>query len=75
MDHDWLKKLLYSDNKEDKQGVYMNINLLRHLKEYIYQRLTEKEKGCINLYHLENYLIERSLDPTTEENYKGMSII
>ena len=32
--------------------------------------MTEKERGCINLYHLENYLIEQALDPSTEYNYK-----
>jgi hypothetical protein len=67
----WLKKLLYNDNAEDRQRMYLNINLLRQFKEYLFEKMTEKEKGCINLYHLENYLIERALDPTTEEIYKG----
>jgi hypothetical protein len=67
----WLKRLLYSDHMEDRQGTYLNVNLLRHFKDYLFDKLTNKEKGCINLYHLENYLIERSLDSSTEELYKG----
>jgi hypothetical protein len=66
-----LNKLLYSDNSEDKQRNYLNINLLRYLKNYLLQSMSEKERGCINLYHLENYLIERALDPSTEEIYKN----
>ncbi len=70
----WLKKLLYSDHPEERQGTYLNINLLRQTKDFLFGKLTEKEKGCINLYHLENYLIESSLDPSTEELYKGKYI-
>jgi hypothetical protein len=66
-----LSKLLYSDNSEDKHRNYLNINLLRYLKNYLLQSMTPIERGCINLYHLENYLIERALDPSTEENYKN----
>ena len=70
-----LKKLLYSDNAEEKQRNYLNINLLRYLKQYLIESMTEKERGCIHLYHLENYLIERALDPTTEEIYKGIELL
>jgi hypothetical protein len=66
-----LRKLLYSDNSDDKHRNYLNINLLRELKRHLLDNMTEKEKGCINLYHLENYLIERALDPLTEEIYNG----
>jgi hypothetical protein len=66
-----LKKLLYSDHSDDSQRVYLNINLLRKFKNFLIENMTEKEKGCIHLYHLENYLIERALDPLTEEIYKG----
>jgi hypothetical protein len=68
---DILKKLLYSDTSEDKHRMYLNINLLRNLKMYILNRMTPKERGSINCYNLENYLIERALDPSTEDNYKG----
>jgi hypothetical protein len=68
------KKLLYSDNSDDSQRVYLNINLLRKLKKILLENMTEKEKGCINLYHLENYLIERALDPMTEEIFRGKNI-
>jgi hypothetical protein len=64
-----LSKLLYTDNAEDRQRNYLNINLLRYLKNFLLEAMTEKERGCINLYHLENYLIERALDPLTEEIY------
>jgi hypothetical protein len=66
-----LKKILYSDNVEGGVGTYLNINLLRKLKNLIVSNMTDKERGCINLYHLENYLIERALDSTTEELYQG----
>jgi hypothetical protein len=69
--NDGLAKLLYSDNSDEKQRNYLNINLLRYLKNYLLQSMTQKERGCINLYHLENYLIERALDPMTEEIYKN----
>ena len=65
------KKLLYSDNSDESQRVYLNINLLRQFKNYLIESMTEKEKGSIHLYHLENYLIERALDPMTEEIYRG----
>ncbi len=67
-----LTKLLYSDHADEKQRNYLNINLLRYLKDYLFNSLSEKERGCIHLYHLENYLIEQALDPTTEESYKGI---
>jgi hypothetical protein len=66
-----LKKFLYSDNIEGGAGTYLNINLLRKLKILIVSNMTDKERGCINLYHLENYLIERALDSATEELYQG----
>lgn len=65
-----LNKLLYSDNTDDGQKMYLNINLLRQLKAHLIENMTEKEKACINLYNLENYLIERAFDPLTEEIYK-----
>ena len=71
LDKEGLKKLLYSDHTDDKQRNYLNINLLRYLKDYLLNSLSEKERGCIHLYHLENYLIERALDPSTEESFKG----
>ncbi len=67
-----LKKFLYSDNTDDRHRMYLSINLLRQFKNFLLSNMTDKEKGCINLYHLENYLIERALDPLTEEIYKGI---
>lgn len=65
-----LKKLFYSDSLDDKRSVYLNINILRYLKSILLDNMSEKERGCINLYHLENYLIERALDPATEYIYQ-----
>ena len=67
-----LKKFLYSDNADERNRMYLNINLLREFKNFLFCNMTDKEKGCINLYHLENYLIERALDPMTEEIYTGI---
>lgn len=64
-----LRKLLYSDS-DDKRKMFLNINLLRELKKHLLEHMKEKERGCINLYQIENYLIERALDPLTEEIYK-----
>jgi hypothetical protein len=69
-----LSKLLYV-NPEDRQRIFLNVNLLRNLKLYIIDSLTIIEKGCINSYNLENYLIELTFDADIEEKYPSRLIL
>jgi hypothetical protein len=74
MDISNLSKLLYV-NPEDRQRIFLNVNLLRNLKLYIIDCLSSIEKGCINSYNLENYLIELTFDSDIEEKYPSRLIL
>jgi hypothetical protein len=63
-----LQKLLYV-NPEDRQRIFLNVNLLRSLKNFLIASLTTSEQGCINAYNLENFLIDLSFDPEIEEKF------
>ena len=69
-----LSKLLYV-NPEDRQRIFLNVNLLRNLKIYLLDSLTVLEKGSINEYNLENFLIDLCFDPEIEEKYPSKELI
>lgn len=67
----FLSKILYGDAFTDNYGTHLNVNLLRHLKNYIKQQLNDVEKACLYEYHLENYIIDKALDPEVEAKYSS----
>ena len=66
MEKESLSKLLYV-NPEDRQRIFLNVNLLRKLKQFILESLDSIEKGSINEYNLENYLIDQCMDPENDD--------
>ena len=62
-----LSKLLYIDNYEDHERIYLNVNILRDLNNYLKTQLTSIELSSLNNYYLESYLIEKTFDQTKEK--------
>lgn len=52
--------------------INLNTNNLRNIKNYLVGRLSLKEKSCLNIYNLENFLIEKTLNSYKIESINGM---
>jgi len=69
-----LSKLLYIDNYEDHERIYLNVNILRDLNNYLKTQLTSIELSSLNNYYLESYLIEKTFDQNIKELYTSKYI-
>lgn len=67
-------KILFNENYDDQERVFLNVNLLRGLNNHLKAQLSTQELGSINCYNLESYLIEKAFDPNIREHYKSKFI-